>query len=249
MSLHTTAAQPYTLGYRLSRSRLLEVYIHTMKVKAMIKQNNVLREQMTPSNRFYMEDMILEMRSSRVEAVRAEELLLEAANLMLREQSNGKDAKQIFGEHPGDYFREIIDSIPERPMRSQWNYYLMISWASLTSLFAVLAIAGLILLWITGSAGIFSQISLFTILLVGAGSVVIIELLMKWLSSLSESDAPRPKPFDLKGLGVYVVIVIIAVFAGAFLENLFPVISISPWVSLILCLGGGLGLKLIFFRS
>ncbi|WP_342438286.1 DUF1129 family protein [Paenibacillus sp. FSL L8-0436] len=220
-----------------------------MKVKAMIKQNNVLREQMTPSNRSYMEDMILEMRSSRVEAVRAEELLLEAANLMLREQSKGKDAKQIFGEHPGDYFREIIDSIPERPVRSQWNYYLMISWASLTSLFAVLAIAGLILLWITGSAGIFSQISLFTILLVGAGSVVIIELLMKWLSSLSESDAPRPKPFDLKGLGVYVVIVIIAVFAGAFLENLFPVISISPWVSLILCLGGGLGLKLIFFRS
>lgn len=57
-----------------------------MKVKDMIKENNALREQMTPFNRSYFEDMILTMRASRVEALRAEELLLDAAKLLLKEQ-------------------------------------------------------------------------------------------------------------------------------------------------------------------
>ncbi|MFC6653444.1 hypothetical protein [Paenibacillus rhizoplanae] len=69
-----------------------------MKVKAMIKQNNLLREQMTPSNRSYFEDMILAMRASSVDAVRAEELLLEAAELLLKGQAKGKHAKQVWRE-------------------------------------------------------------------------------------------------------------------------------------------------------
>lgn len=61
-----------------------------MKVKDMIKENNALREQMTPFNRSYFEDMILTMRASRVEALRAEELLLDAAKLLLKEQKKVK---------------------------------------------------------------------------------------------------------------------------------------------------------------
>jgi len=89
----------------------MEVFAHTMKVKDMIKENNALREQMTPFNRSYFEDMIIAMRASRVEAQRAEELLLEAAKRMLLEQSKGKNAKQVFGENPEDYFKEIMDII------------------------------------------------------------------------------------------------------------------------------------------
>ncbi|MNH98812.1 hypothetical protein D3C73_515620 [compost metagenome] len=220
-----------------------------MKVKAMIKQNNVLREQMTPFNRSYYEDMLLGLRASKVDPVRTEELLLEAAALLLEGQGKGKNAKQIFGEHPEDYFKEIAGSAPARKVRSKLNYYLMIPWAALTGLFSVYAISGLLLLWSTGEAGMFGQISIFTILAVGAGSIVLIEIIMKWLSSLSEDDAPKPKPFDIKGLGIYVGIAIIAVFLGIFLDNLFPVISLSPWVSLVVAVAGGLGLKFIFFKS
>ncbi|CQR52386.1 DUF1129 family protein [Paenibacillus riograndensis] len=220
-----------------------------MKVKAMIKQNNVLREQMTPFNRSYYEDMLLGLRASKVDPVRTEELLLEAAALLLEGQAKGKNAKQIFGEHPEDYFKEIAGSAPARKVRSKLNYYLMIPWAALTGLFSVYAVAGLLLLWSTGDTEMFGQISIFTILVVGAGAIVLIEIIMKWLSSLSEDDAPKPKPFDIKGLGIYVGIAIIAVFLGIFLDNLFPVISLSPWVSLILAVAGGLGLKFIFFKS
>ncbi|WP_020430606.1 DUF1129 family protein [Paenibacillus riograndensis] len=220
-----------------------------MKVKAMIKQNNVLREQMTPFNRSYYEDMLLGLRASKVDPVRTEELLLEAAALLLEGQAKGKNAKQIFGEHPEDYFKEIAGSAPARKVRSKLNYYLMIPWAALTGLFSVYAVAGLLLLWSTGDTEMFGQISIFTILVVGAGAIVLIEIIMKWLASLSEDDAPKPKPFDIKGLGIYVGIAIIAVFLGIFLDNLFPVISLSPWVSLILAVAGGLGLKFIFFKS
>ncbi|KWX81642.1 hypothetical protein AMQ83_33710 [Paenibacillus riograndensis] len=220
-----------------------------MKVKAMIKQNNALREQMTPFNRSYYEDMLLGLRASKVDPVRTEELLLEAAALLLEGQAKGKNAKQIFGEHPEDYFKEIAGSAPARKVRSKLNYYLMIPWAALTGLFSVYAVAGLVLLWSTGDTEMFGQISIFTILVVGAGAIVLIEIIMKWLSSLSEDDAPKPKPFDIRGLGIYVGIAIIAVFLGIFLDNLFPVISLSPWVSLVLAVAGGLGLKFIFFKS
>ena len=220
-----------------------------MKVKAMIKQNNMLREQMTPFNRSFYEDMLLALRASSVERVRAEELLLEAAELLLKGQRQGKNAKQIFGENPEDYFREIMTSVPSRPARSKLNNSLMISLSALTLLFGVMGIAGIVMQWIGGPEEVFGQISVFTIIVVGAGSILLIEIVMKWLASLSENDSPKPKTFDIKGLGVYIAIAIVAIFAGIYLDNLFPVIRISPWVSLALAAGGGLGLKLIFFKS
>ncbi|MBT2289103.1 DUF1129 family protein [Paenibacillus albidus] len=220
-----------------------------MKVKDMIRENNRLREQLTPSNRSYLEDMILALRDSPVDALRTEELLLEAAKLLLQAQEKGKSAQELFGKDPESYFQQIISSAPVRPPRSKLNYYLMIPWAALTCLFGILSIGGLIMLWSSGTAGIFGQISLFTLIAVGAGSVILVEMLMKWLSSLSEDDKPYPKPFDIKRLGSYIVIAIIAVFAGRYLDTLLPVIPISPWVSLALFIVGVVGLKFIFFKK
>ncbi|MFC3749502.1 DUF1129 family protein [Paenibacillus sp. GCM10012306] len=220
-----------------------------MKVKDMIKENNALREQMTPFNRSYFEDMILAMRASRVDALRTEELLLEAAKLLLQEQGKGKNAKQVFGEHPEDYFREIVESVPEAPARSKLSYYLMIPWAALTSLFGVLGAFGLLFQWTTGSAGIFSQISLFTLIAVGIGSIVVIELFLKWMSALSDSDTPQAKGFDLKGLGIYIAIAAIVIFVGMYLDTLLPVFTISPWVSLIIFAVGAIGLKVLFLKK
>ncbi|MFF2912018.1 DUF1129 family protein [Paenibacillus sp. NPDC057934] len=220
-----------------------------MKVKDMIKENNALREQMTPFNRSYFEDMILAMRASRVDALRAEELLLEAAKLLLQGQNKGRNAKQIFGEHPEDYFREIVESVPAAPTRSKLNYYLMIPWAALTCLFGVLGAFGLLFQWTTGSSGIFSQISLFTLIAVGIGSIVVIELFMKWMAALSDSDTPQTKGFDLKGLSIYIAIAAVVIFVGTYLDTLLPVFSISPWISLIIFAAGAIGLKVLFLKK
>jgi len=220
-----------------------------MKVKDMIQENNRLREQMTPFNRSYMEDMIISMRASRVNRVQAEELLLDAARKLLEAQKKGKNAKQLFGNDPEDYFREVMENVPARPARSKLNYYGMITCAALTCLFGIFALFGLISQWGTGSPGMFGQISLFTILAVGLGSIVVMEIVMKWLSSLSESDAPMAGKFDFRALGIYIGIAVVIVYAGLYLSRLFPVIAVSPWVSLCLCLVGLIGLKFVFMRK
>lgn len=69
-----------------------------MKVKDMIKENNRLREQMTPFNRSYMEDMIIALRASRIDKLRTEELLLEAAHTLLEAQARGKREAGIRGQ-------------------------------------------------------------------------------------------------------------------------------------------------------
>jgi len=220
-----------------------------MNVKEMMKENNSLREQMTPFNRSYLEDMILHLRGSRINPLRREELLLEAAQQMLQAQKKGKNAKQVFGEDPTVYFKEVMESTPSLPVRSKMNYYLMIPWTALTLLFGAMAIFGLVSQWSTGSTGKFGQISLFTLLAVGLGSIVFIEMIMKWMSSLSDTDAPQVSKFDVKALGVYIGIAVVIVFAGLYLNQLFPLIPLSPWVSLIVFIAGLIGLKFIFFKK
>lgn len=220
-----------------------------MKVRDMIKENNRLREKMTPGNRSFFEDMILALRASQVDAVRTEELLLEAADKLLRAQDKGRTAQQIFGSDPEEYFREAIESAPARPERGKAGHYAMISWTALTLLFGMQGIAGLVTVWSQGTAGPFGRISLFTMLAVGIGSIAGIELLMKWLSSLSEDDVPRIGGFNLKALGVYIGAVVAVVFAGLYFRQLFPVFTLSPWHYLLIFACGLIGLKFIFFRK
>ncbi|MDQ0195767.1 DUF1129 family protein [Paenibacillus wynnii] len=220
-----------------------------MKVKEMIKENNRLREQMTPFNRSYLEDMILVLRASRVDSLRTEELLLEAAQQILQAQKKGKTATQVFGNDPQAYFKEVIESTPSRPARSKLNYYLMIPWTAFTLLFGIMAIVSFISEWTTGSTGMFSQISLFTLLSVGLGSIVFIEMIMKWMASLSDTDAPQVGKFDIKAFGVYIGIAVVVIYAGLYLSQLFPPFPISPWVSLIVSTAGLIGLKFIFLKK
>ncbi|MDT3427812.1 putative membrane-anchored protein [Paenibacillus forsythiae] len=220
-----------------------------MKVRDMIKENNRLREKMTPANRSFFEDMILALRASRVDAVRTEEMLLEAADKLLRAQAKGRTAKQIFGSDPEEYFREAIDSAPARPKRGKIQHYAMISWSALTLLLGLQGIAGMITVWSQGTAGTFGTISLFTIIAAAFGSIVFMELLMKWLASLSEDDAPRMSGFNIKALGIYIGAAVAVVFAGLFLRGLFPVFTLPPWISLLIFACGLIGLRLIFFRK
>jgi len=125
----------------------------------------------------------------------------------------------------------------------------MIPWTALTLLFGVMALFAFLSKWSTGTTGMFGQISLFTILAVGLGSIVLIELIMKWMSSLSDTDAPQVSKFEFRALGIYIGIAVVIVFAGLYLSRLFPLVPLSPWVSLIVFIAGLIGLKFLFFKK
>ncbi|MNB83222.1 hypothetical protein D3C81_253490 [compost metagenome] len=218
-----------------------------MNVKEMVRENNRLREQMTPFNRSYMEDMIIALRESGVNRQHAEELLLEAAHKLLEAQKRGKNAKQVFGERPEEVFREVMDSAPRRPGIDAARIRPLIPLFALSWLLGIYGIAGLIVQGQTGSPGYFGTIGLFEILIVGLGAPILVELLMKWLNSLSEDDAPKAGKFDLKALGIYVAAVVAVVAVNAVLGGRLPVFPLSPWVALLL-FAAGLAGQIRFFR-
>lgn len=218
-----------------------------MKVKEMIQENNRLRERLTPDNRSYLEDMIIQLRESPVDPVKTEELLLQAAHDLLEAQERGMDARQLFGDDPLARFRDVINSVPPRPARSKTSQYIMISWIALTLLFGALGAAGLAAVWATGDPGVFGRISVFTLIVIGGGSIVLIELLMKWMAGAPEQDRPLPGKFNIKALGLYIGAAVAVIVAGLFLDRLLPVIPLSPWVAIGIFVAGSIG-YMVFFR-
>lgn len=218
-----------------------------MKVKEMIQENNRLRERLTPDNRSYLEDMIIQLRESPVDPVQTEELLLQAAHELLEAQERGMDARQLFGEDPLARFRDVINSVPPHPARSKTSQYIMISWIALTLLFGALGAAGLAAVWSTGDPGVFGRISVFTLIVIGGGSIVLIELLMKWMADAPEQDRPLPGKFNIKALGLYIGAAVAVIVAGLFLDRLLPVIPLSPWVAIGIFVAGLIG-YMVFFR-
>ncbi|GAE09666.1 hypothetical protein [Paenibacillus sp. JCM 10914] len=71
-----------------------------MNTKQMIKQNNKLQDEMTPSNLDYYQDMVVYIRSSAIQEAKGEELLLELAEHLLEAQAKGKTAQEVFGDDP-----------------------------------------------------------------------------------------------------------------------------------------------------
>ncbi|GIO33605.1 MULTISPECIES: hypothetical protein [Paenibacillus] len=63
-----------------------------MTTRELIKENNRLREQMTPANRDFYEDIVVYVRVSRAEQLRGEQRLLELAH-----EVAGGAAKGNFG--------------------------------------------------------------------------------------------------------------------------------------------------------
>ncbi|WP_310551210.1 DUF1129 family protein [Paenibacillus glufosinatiresistens] len=218
-------------------------------VRQMIRENNRIREQMTPQNRSYYEDMIIAMRESAVEPHRREELLLEAAALLLKEQGRGRTAKQLFGSDPSAYFADEMAAAPPRRPMTRTLRMLLTAWTSLTLLFGVIGAAGLLTRKDEKLGGEFGHISLFTLLAVPAASILLIELLLKWLGTLPDADQPRLAAFDYRSLGLYIGAAVALVFVGLFLGSLLPVLPLPSGVSLGLFAAGVILLHPIFLRK
>lgn len=64
-----------------------------MTEKEMVALNNERRQQLTKENKAYYEDMLVYLRTSRIPAIKTEELLLEMLDHLLAAQKEGKGRK------------------------------------------------------------------------------------------------------------------------------------------------------------
>jgi len=218
-------------------------------VRHLVKDINSIRDQLKQDNLSYYDDVIVHVRDARIRRESGEELLLEMGQHLLEAQQRGKTAHQLFGKESDSYANQLIENLPEARQMSKPMYYLMIVWVALTWVFLLQALMGFFKINISGS-GVVGEISLSTLILVAAGAVVLVELVRRVADQPAEkTDLDRPR-MQINGRSVvsYLVIMIAIIVVGTYLRNVMPVLVISPWVSLILCIIGILGQKFIFMR-
>ncbi|OAB44632.1 DUF1129 family protein [Paenibacillus antarcticus] len=230
-----------------------------MTIKAMIKENNRLREQMTPDNKDYFEDIVVYFRTCDVDQTESEQLLLKLAHQLLESQEQGIQARQIFGPTAEEYSRNKVQILPKRKTIAGGQYYVMIPWVALTMFFFMESLVGFVAQWLGGSMDTFNRISLLSLIVIAIGSILLVEAVTKLLNRTTEHEdqvrgqgntKPMPKPnLNLRTIGIYVVVTLIIMMIGYTFRNLLPVFTIQPWVSLFIAVIGLIGWIFIFKRK
>lgn len=219
-------------------------------IRQMVKDINVVRDQLKPENLDYYDDVIVHVRDARIDREAGEELLLEMGHHLLEAQKKGKTAKQLFGKESIEYGNILIRNLPEKRQLSKSMYYLMIPWVALTWVFLIQALMGLFRISISDS-GIVGQINVATLIIVAVGSIALVEMLTRFTDQpVEQSDTTKPgMQINTRAILTYLVILVLIFGVGIFLREVMPVITIAPWVSLLLFVIGVVGQKFIFMRK
>lgn len=230
-----------------------------MTIKAMIKENNRLREQMTPANKDYFEDVVVYFRTSNVDSLQGEQLLIEMAHQLLDAQEKGITAHQLFGPDADEFSRNKVDTLPKKKTIEGIQYYVMIPWIALSLFFLMEALVGFVVQLLDGPMNDFNRISLLSLIIVALGSVLLMEAVTKLLNRNGEQEEHMNTPtnttrmskpsLNLRTIGIYVIVTVVIMMIGYTFRNLLPVFTIQPWVSLSIAVIGLLGWKFIFKRK
>ncbi|MWV47072.1 DUF1129 family protein [Paenibacillus sp. HJL G12] len=219
-----------------------------MSTRQMIQENNRLREQMTPANKDFYEDIVVYVRDSRADRQQAEKRLLELAKDVLDAQKKGTSASKLFGGNAEEYARTVVETLPSVKPVEGAAYYIMIAWTALTILFLIETVVGFGSQLAGYSGSSLNRVSLLAIILVAVGSIVIMEVLIKSLSKPQENENRKPG-INLKAIGIYLIIAVVVMAIGFSLRNMLPVFTIPPVLSLVFCIIGFLGIRFIFLRK
>ncbi|WP_223068853.1 DUF1129 family protein [Paenibacillus caui] len=224
-----------------------------MYIHEMIRETNRLRQQMTPVSEAYFSEMVLQIRSSSLNEAQGEEALLDIARRILKLQERNKPVQEVFGDHPQDYCDELVSDLNMRKPRTakdKVKYYIMIPWVALTWVFFIYMIMGFLGKWFGGDLE-YMRIRTSTLLLIALGSILLIELLTRFMGpdKKESDDEPKPHRIDAKSLGISVAVTAAIVAVYLVLSRLLPSFTVSPWDSLILFVIGLAGQQLIFLRK
>ncbi|MFC4559925.1 DUF1129 family protein [Virgibacillus kekensis] len=149
-----------------------------MNPKEIIKRNNELREQLNNNNRTYYENMLtyIRLHSNKSEQY-TEEVLLELLEHLLHAQSEGRTAKEVFGNNPEKYCQEIIGEIPREDPQKRIKFisFIALQFLAIISLTHGIIGFGLNFLFELGSEQ--------TVFSLGSAIItIILDLLLLWLS-------------------------------------------------------------------
>ncbi len=139
--------------------------------KQLVKQNNKYREQLSPENKVYYEDILLYMRTFGIfyDELETERQLMTILQDILEAQKHDESAEEYFGKNP----KEVVDQLTKQFDKPSWKSIFKISsWIFLISTFYTIV-------------GSFTaptlQVNVFVILLNGIFSVALVYGIFKLL--------------------------------------------------------------------
>ena len=164
--------------------------------KQLVEQNNKLREQLTPENKAYYEDILLYMRTFGFfyEELETEQQLMTILQDILEAQKHGESAEEYFGKNP----KEVVDQLTKQFDKPSWK-----------SMFKISGMIFIISTFYTifGSfAAPTLQINVFAILLAGILSVALVYGVLKLLHLSIYIKIQLPK--FIKFLIVWILVMI-----------------------------------------
>ncbi|MGG4554283.1 hypothetical protein [Paenibacillus humicus] len=234
-----------------------------MYIHEMIRETNQLRGQMSPANEAYFGEMVMYFRSgsSSLTEAKGEEVLLELARRIIKNQEKNISAAELFGDDPRAYCEQLADDVmmkKPRTLKEKIKYYTMIPWVALTWVFFIYMLTGFFSKWFGGELE-YTRISTASLLVIAVLSIALVEGVTRYLGPGTKRKAGQeqeqehsklqPAKFDPKTLGVYIGIAAAVGVVGLGLNWLLPAFTVSPWDSLIIFTVGIIGHKLIFGRK
>lgn len=223
----------------------------------MIQETKELRSQMNSVNEAYFGEMVMHIRSgsSPLTEAKGEEVLVESARLIMNNQEAGIVAPELFGMDAVTYCKQLEEELLRRKPRSTQDkikYYTMIPWVALTWVFFIYMITGFFSKWFGGELE-YTQISSASLLLIAGLSIVLVELVIRYLApgvnKGNRNAQPIQRKFDLKSFGIYIGIAVAIIAIGLLLGSIMPSFTVSPWDSLIIFVIGLIGQKYIYGRN
>ena len=128
------------------------------------------------------------------------------------------------------------------------KWYVMISWAALSFVMLIQGAVGLFVGWTGGDTESFSHISLFSLIVAAVGGIALVEMLRRLAERPDDQGADktaRPQ-VNLRGIAIYIVIVVLVLFVGYPLRDSLPVFTLAPWISLVIGIVGLATLRPLF---
>ncbi|CAM3014090.1 DUF1129 domain-containing protein [Paenibacillus sediminis] len=217
-------------------------------LRRTFEENNEKKKQMNSENAKIYSQMVEYIRSNASDEVEGEKHISKIADRIIEAEESGHSAAELFGDDPQKYCQELInDDFPKRTSSEKIKFYIMIPWVALTWVFLLLALTSFLSDW-TGGPSDIKNISLATLIIIGLGSILLVESLLRFLDKLGDGKV-SVKGFNAKTIGIYLVIVVVILYVGFYLRTVLPVFTLTPLTSLILFIIGVLGQKFIFLRK
>ena len=130
------------------------------------------------------------------------------------------------------------------PVKRTPKWYVMIAWTAVSVVLLIQGCAGLFFGWTDGDTEAFEHISLFSLIIAAVGGIALVEMLRRLAERPDDQGEDKhvmPK-VNVRGIAIYIVIVVLVLFVGYPLRDKLPVFYMAPWVSTAI---GVVGLVLI----